>query len=133
MDKNKKILVIDDNQAFSTVIKEELESEGFLVDVTLDSKIGLQKVFQTSPDLVVLDLIMPFMDGLEVLREIRADEKAKKQPVLLLTQVGDNEKVAKAIELGISAYLVKADHSMPNILRKIKELVNPEKLEKKEN
>jgi len=119
----KSILIVDDDPAVLTIMKDELTSEGFEVDTAKDGRAGLQKTLQGNPDLVILDLMMPFMDGLEVLREIRADERCKDTAVMLLTQVGDKDKIAKAVELGVAGYLIKADYSTPEIIAKVKDLL----------
>lgn len=121
--KGKNILVVDDDPAFSAVMKDELTSEGFVVDTAKDGRSGLQKTLKDMPDLVILDLMMPFMDGLEMLREVRADERCKDINVMLLTQVGDKDKVAKAVELGVAGYLIKADYTTPEIIAKVKDLL----------
>ena len=94
--------------------------EGFEVSLASDGEKGLKLIKEKNPDLVLLDIIMPKMDGFEVLKQIKADKKTKSIPVILLTNLSQKDEVKKGLELGAVDYLIKA-HFMPSeVVKKIK-------------
>jgi len=86
----KLILVVDDEPDFVSIVRKNLEKEGFDVQVAYDGVEGLEKVRQTPPDLIVLDVMMPEKDGYEMCSELKSDEKYADIPVLMLTAVADH-------------------------------------------
>jgi len=72
------------------------------------------------PDLILLDLILPELNGLEVLKNLKANENTRNIPVIILTNLGDLENIEKALELGATTYLVKADHTLEEVINKVK-------------
>lgn len=101
----RKILIIDDEKDFIDMIRLRLESSGYNVIWALTGKLGLEKVKHESPCAVLLDLILPEMDGLEVLREIRKENK--KLPVFICTVLPDDRLIDQAKKLGASGYITK--------------------------
>lgn len=100
-----KILLVDDDQAITDNLAPFLERSGFKVEVTADGEKGLTKVVKFSPDLIILDVIMPVMDGREMLRRLR--QANNWVPVILLTQVGTSTERAMALQEGADDYLNK--------------------------
>ena len=90
MNDKKRILVIDDEPDFAAIVQSNLKKEGFEVDVAYDGVEGLEKVKQTPPDAIVLDVMMPEKDGYEVCSELKQDEKYQDIPIVLLTAVADH-------------------------------------------
>src|SRR3990167_10792388 len=111
----KKILVIDDEEAVLKMYKEKLDSEGFETLTASDGTAGLELIRTKKPDLVLLDIIMPKYNGLDVLKDIKADGKMKTTPVYLLTNLPEDSSEDKAKALGASGYFVKA-HFEPQTL-----------------
>ncbi len=105
MEKKPKILLVDDESAITENLAPILERAGLNVTVAAEGEEALQKAAQVSPDLVILDILMPKMDGREVLRQLRHD--GNWTPVILLTQVGDSVERAMALEEGADDYLNK--------------------------
>jgi two-component system, OmpR family, response regulator len=122
MEKNK-ILVIEDDLTLNKSLSEFLSAEGFEVLVAMDGEEGIRKAKSELPDLVLLDIIMPKKDGYEVIREMKADSKMKNIPVILLTNLGGINDVEKALELGATTYLVKADYKLEEITQRIKSVL----------
>lgn len=116
----KTILIIEDEKDIAEVLKIKLEEAGFIAHIALDGESGLQVALADHPDLILLDLIMPGMDGVELLGQLRKDEWGKKAIVILLTNVDNIETVAKIIEDGGYEYLVKTDWKMDDVVAKIK-------------
>lgn len=90
MSEKKRILVVDDEPDFATIVQENLEKEGFEVEVAYNGIEGLEKVHANPPDAIVLDVMMPEKDGYAVCKELKADEKYADIPVILLTAVGSH-------------------------------------------
>jgi DNA-binding response OmpR family regulator len=120
----KKILIIEDDVVLKNSLEEFLTAEGFEVSTALDGEIGLQKAFTEKPDLILLDIVLPKKDGYEVLSEIKANPETDHLPVVLLTNLGSIADVEKALALGATTYLIKADYKLDEITQKIKEILN---------
>ena len=90
MSEKKRILVVDDEPDFAAIVQGNLEKEGFEVEIAYNGVEGLEKVHSNPPDAVVLDVMMPEMDGYKVCRELKADEKYADIPVVLLTAVASH-------------------------------------------
>jgi len=121
----KKILVVDDEKTLRNALREKLSSEGYRVSEAADGKEGLKKALSEHPDLILLDVMMPKMDGIEVIRELQADNWGKKARVIMLTNVSDPIKVAEATETGsknmtIYDYMIKSDWKLEEVVEKVK-------------
>ncbi len=104
-----KILLIEDEEMLANMYEVKFQNEGFEITKALDGATGLELAKSIQPDLILLDVIMPKMDGFSVLKSIREDASIKDLPVILLTNLGQEEDVQKGKELGVVGYLVKAN------------------------
>ncbi len=120
---NKKILVVEDETTLQRTMTEYLINEGFQVSSALDGEKGIELAKSKLPDLIILDIILPKKDGYAVLEEIKADEKTKNIPIILLTNLEGAEDIQKAFEKGATTYLVKSDYQLGDIVKKIKEIL----------
>jgi len=116
----KKILFIEDESALQKTFRDVLEKEGYQMISALDGESGLRLAKSQKPDLILLDLILPKKDGFEVLKELKKDESTKEIPVIVLTNLEDIESVERAIELGATTYLVKAQYTLTEVIQKVK-------------
>ena len=116
----KKILFIEDEPNLQRAVGGILEKEGYEVKNALDGELGLSEAKKEKPDLILLDLILPKKDGFEVLTELKQDEEVKNIPVIVLTNLESSADIEKALELGATTYLVKADYSLDEIIEKVK-------------
>jgi DNA-binding response OmpR family regulator len=116
----RKILFIEDESALQKTFGEILKQEGHEMISALDGEIGLRLAKTQKPDLILLDLILPKVHGFEVLKKLKEDEATKDIPVIVLTNLEGIGDVDKAIELGATTYLVKAQYSLEEVLEKIK-------------
>ncbi|EKE21421.1 MAG: Two component transcriptional regulator, LuxR family [uncultured bacterium] len=123
MKQKKKILVVEDEAPLSRALKDKFESEGFEVMVAENGAVGLEVAFKELPDMILLDIAMPVMDGLEMLKLLKENEVGKNLKVIILTNYGDMDKFMEAKELGANDYLVKADWGMSDIVEKVKKLL----------
>ena len=119
-----KILFVEDEPNLQKAISEVLVQEGYKVFGAADGEEGLAMAKKEEPNLILLDLILPKKDGFEVLKELKADEKMKNIPVIVLTNLEGIGDVEKALELGATTYLVKANYKLEDVVSKIKEFLN---------
>ena len=102
-----KILVVDDIPLNVLLVKKMLQPLGLTTDEAEDGVVAMEKIARQKPDLVLLDLMMPRMNGFEVLRRLRADEATKFIPVIILSALNSNDDVAKGIAMGAEDYITK--------------------------
>lgn len=119
----KKVLIVDDDKNLRLVLVDKLNISGFEAVGASDGKEGLEKAFKLHPDVILLDVLMPEMNGLEVLENLRNDEWGSKAKVIMLTVLEDMEIVSRAMQSGGFGYLVKTDYSMDQIVEKVKEIL----------
>ncbi len=116
----KTILFIEDESALQKTFGEVLSQEGYEMISALDGEIGLRLAKTKKPDLILLDLVLPKAHGFEVLKRLKEDKETKDIPVIVLTNLEGIGDVDRAIELGATTYLVKANYSLEEVLEKIK-------------
>ena len=122
----KKILFIEDEQSLQESLGGFLKKEGYEVISALDGEMGLRLAETEKPDLILLDLILPKIVGLDVLKSLKEKPETKEIPVIVLTNVEEIEKVEKALQLGATTYLVKAQYSLSELVEKIKKAIGKE-------
>ena len=123
MNDKKKILLVDDEQDMVYVVKIRLEVDGFTVVTAGDGQEGLDKARQENPDLIILDLMLPKLDGYKVCRMLKFDEKYRNIPVILYTARGQETDEKLGYEVGADAYITKP-FDPQKLLAKIHELLN---------
>lgn len=118
-----KILIIEDEDMLSNVIKEEFSDAGYVIEVAKDGEeaLGLAKNFL--PQLILLDLVLPKKGGLDVLSEIKSDPELKKVPVIILSNMAEDESIKKALAMGAEDYFIKAQNSISEILEKVRKYI----------
>lgn len=123
-DKKTKILVVEDEDLIRMALMDELTEAGFHVLIAGNGESGLQTALSEKPDLILLDILMPVMNGITMMEKLRAtNEWGKKVPIILLTNLSPNEnKIIMAVSKNTPAYyLVKSDWKLADIVEKIKE------------
>lgn len=103
----KKILVVDDEAELVDMVKIRLETNGYEVITACDGKEGVEKAMCQHPDLILLDLMMPVMDGFEALRCLKAEQSTSRIPVIVFTARGDTKSVLEAEDLKATDYIIK--------------------------
>ena len=116
---SKKLMVVDDDRFITKVYSIKLTHEGYDVILAYNGEEALKKAKEEKPKLILLDLIMPRMDGFETLEKLKKDPKLKKIPVIVLSNLGQETDIERAKELGAEDYLVKSNVSLKYILEKI--------------
>jgi len=119
----KTILVIEDDKFLRELISRKLTGEGFDVLEAVDGEEGIKKIKEGKPDLVLLDLILPSIDGFEVLTRVRDDPAVSSIPIIILSNLGQREEVEKGLKLGAIDYLIKAHFTPGEIIEKIKNVL----------
>lgn len=118
-----KILLIEDDPFLLNMYATKFELENFEVVVADDGEKGAKLALKESPDIILLDIILPKKDGFEVLKIIKSDEKARKIPVVLLTNLSQKNEIEKGMAMGANDFLIKA-HFMPSeVVAKIKKII----------
>jgi len=116
----KKILIAEDEEVLLNVLKDRFEAEGWDVALAKDGIETMEAIGKSKFDLVLLDLLMPKKDGFEVLKEVRSNPAFKTLPVIILSNLGGDEGIKKAMALGANDYYVKTQHPMSEIVEKAK-------------
>jgi DNA-binding response OmpR family regulator len=119
-----KIAIIEDDPVISQMYRTKFETNGFDVQLANNGKRGVALVEEFIPDLILLDLQMPEMGGAEALEIIRKNEWSKNIPVIILTNMGEEESPKKIRELGIHSYIVKANLTPKQVVERVKGALN---------
>lgn len=119
----KTILLVEDDAFVSDIYQTKLGQEDFAVETAGNGLEAVKKLEQGIPDLVLLDIVMPYMDGMEVLRKLKENEKWKDIPVILLTNLSEKEKVEEGVNMGANDYLIKSHFTPAEVVGKVKALL----------
>ena len=116
----KKILFIEDESAIHKTFSDALSNKDYEITSALDGEIGLRLAKEKKPDLILLDLVLPKMNGFEVLKALKADGATKNIPGIVLTNLEQMEDIQKAIDLGARTYLVKSNYDLSEVVDMVK-------------
>ncbi len=116
---SKKVFVIDDDEALVQALTERLVDAGYDVSSAPDGQAGLDAVLEAHPDLIILDVAMPVMNGWDTLTALRADGWGKDARVVMLTNSDDMENVSQAVDHGTTEYLIKGSWTLDDIVAKV--------------
>jgi len=118
---DKKILIVEDDKAEANVLLEKFSQEGFSVTTAENGKKGLERAFMDHPDLILADIVMPIMDGITMINELRQDAWGKTVPVVILSNLNpDDEIVRHKAPLDFSYFLMKANWTLEDVVRAVK-------------
>jgi DNA-binding response OmpR family regulator len=116
----KKILVIEDDKFLRELISQKLLKEGYDIAEAMDGEKGVEAIKAENPDLILLDLILPGIDGFEVLSRIKSDPNMSGIPVIILSNLGQKDDIEKGLKMGAVDYLIKAHFTPNEIVEKIR-------------
>ncbi|KKR54679.1 MAG: hypothetical protein A2079_07340 [Geobacteraceae bacterium GWC2_48_7] len=122
MNQKPTVLLVEDDLILVEVLQDKLSSSGFKVLIAKNGLKGLKKAMTEEVDLILLDLIMPRMEGMTMLRHLREDEHLD-TPVIVLTNLGSDEDAKGAMDLGAKDFLIKADHGLDDVVDRIKKIL----------
>lgn len=117
---SKKVAIVEDDQAISTMYRIKFEAEGFIVETAANGKLGLELAESMKPDIILLDLMMPEMNGGEMLKKLRKTSWGKDTKVIILTNSGEEQAPPNLKELGIRRYIVKAEMTPRQVAEMVK-------------
>jgi CheY-like chemotaxis protein len=121
-----RVLMIEDDLTIATMYRLQLQSDGFEVQLATDGASGLHLAQQSPPDMVLLDIRLPKMPGIEVMRAISSDPRLAQLPVLILSNYSDPALVKESLDLGARDYLVKSQTTPDALSRKIRDHLSAE-------
>lgn len=116
----KNILIIEDDDFFRELLRKKLSSKDFNIFEAIDGERGIAAMKEKKPDLVLLDLLLPNVDGFEVLAKVKSDSDISSIPIIVLSNLGQQEDIEKALKLGASDYLIKSQFDINQIVDKVK-------------
>lgn len=119
----KKILLIEDDPFLVDIYKTKLNEAGYEVVTAFDGDEAMRKVKEEKPDVVLLDIVLPNVDGWEILRKIKKDDELKGLEVIILSNLGQKEEVEKGMKLGASKYIIKAHHTPSEVAAEVKKIL----------
>lgn len=122
-DQKAKILIIDDDPFIVDIYVLKFGESGFAVETAKDGKEGIKKISEYKPDVVLLDVVMPAMDGFKVLQELKRQGEAPLPKIILLTNLGQKDDVERGIRLGAFDYIIKAHFTPSEVVEKVKEVL----------
>lgn len=121
-----KVLIVDDDDFLLEMYSLKFRESGFLVEVAQNGEEAVKKAKEVSPDVILLDVVMPKMDGFDVLRNLHKENIAPNAVVLVLTNLGQKDDLERGMKLGATDYIVKAHYTPSEVVKKVQSLLeNP--------
>ena len=120
---SRKVLIIEDDEMLAGMYSEKFTITNYNVEVAYNGSEGLKKAKEFKPDIILLDIIMPKMDGFVVLKKMKKDEELLEIPVIMLTNLGQSDDIEKAKKLGAVDYFIKANHTPAEVIKKVEEVL----------
>ena len=121
--KDTKILVVDDDPFILDMYVMKFKEQGFQIETATDGKMALERIDAGKPDIVLLDVVMPKMDGFDVIKKIQDSKTSRAFKIIFLTNFGQKEDVERGMELGADGYIIKAHFTPSEVVAKVKELL----------
>lgn len=123
MTAKKRILIVEDEDFLVDMYRLKFEQTGFEVLTAKNGKQGLELGIKEKPDLILLDIVLPEMDGYEILAELKKNKEAAEIPVLIFSNLGQKSEISRGIKLGADAYVVKANYTPEQLIKHVKKLI----------
>jgi DNA-binding response OmpR family regulator len=121
---NVHILIVEDDVFLSGIYQKKFEVEGFKVTMADNGEKGFNEAKKKKPNLILLDILLPKLDGFAVLKKLKADNDTKDIPVILLTNLGQKDDVEKGVEMGAEDYLIKVHFKPSEVVDKVRKVLN---------
>jgi DNA-binding response OmpR family regulator len=115
------ILITEDEDILVRSLQDNLAAEGYTIDTAMNGEEAVEKIKKNKPDLILLDLLMPKKDGFYVLGELKNNPEWKSIPVIVLSNLGEDTSIKRAMEMGANDYFVKSQHPIDEVIKKVKE------------
>jgi DNA-binding response OmpR family regulator len=117
---DKKILIVEDEKSLADLLAEKLQADGFEVATAGNGEDGLSKALEWRPDVILLDVVMPKMDGMTMLHKLREHDEGKKIQVIMLTNLSDSQRVYEAMTNGVFDFLVKSNWEIDDLVQEVR-------------
>lgn len=118
-----KLLIVEDEDVLVRVLQEKFEEENFKVSVARDGSLVLPLVKKSKPDMILLDILLPKINELEVLESLKNDSSLRDIPVIIMSNLDDEQKVEKALKLGAVDYMIKTQHPINEVVEKVNKYI----------
>jgi DNA-binding response OmpR family regulator len=118
------ILIVEDDNFLADIYQKKFEMEGFKVSTANNGEKALVDIKKKMPDLVLLDILLPKLDGFAVLEKVKADSAVKSIPIILLTNLGQQDDVQRGLEKGAADYLIKTHFKPSEVVDKVKQVLH---------
>lgn len=115
------VLIVEDEEFLVRAVKDNLLSEGNTVSVAMDGEAVFEEIKKKKPALILLDLLLPKKNGFDVLRDLKANPEWQLIPVIVLSNLGEDSEIKRALDLGASDYFVKSQHPIQEVIEKVQE------------
>lgn len=125
------VLIIEDEDFLVQALQDNLSAKGCSIEVALNGEEAIEKINKKKPDLILLDLLLPKKDGFFVLEEVKKNPEWKLIPIIVLSNLGEDREIKKALEAGADDYFVKSQHPIEEVLEKVDEYLEGKKPVKK--
>ncbi|OGE19736.1 hypothetical protein A3J19_01000 [Candidatus Daviesbacteria bacterium RIFCSPLOWO2_02_FULL_41_8] len=119
----KKILLIEDEVVLLELLAGKFNDSGFAVTTAQSAEAGIKLALRSHPDLILLDLILPKMDGLTMLKKLRKDKWGIGVPVIILSNLNDQKKISEAMKIGVYDFLVKSNVKLAEVVEQVREVL----------
>jgi two-component system phosphate regulon response regulator PhoB len=116
------VMIVEDDQGILTTLGEELQEHGFRVSYAVTAEEALRRIPQEQPRVIIVDLVLPGIDGLAMLARLKASPQTREIPVMVMAGIGDEAQAERALELGAAAHFIKARDSLQSIVRRLRQL-----------
>lgn len=117
------VLVVEDEDFLVRALKDNLISEGHTVAVAMDGEAVFDELKKKKPSIILLDLLLPKKNGFDVLKEIRQSPEWQLIPVIILSNLGEDSEIKRALDLGANDYFVKSQHPIQEVIEKVREYI----------
>jgi len=124
------VLIAEDEEFLVRALKDNLETEGYTVDTASNGEEAIESIKKNRPDIILLDLLMPKKDGFYVLQEVTKNPEWKLIPIIVLSNLGGDEEIKKALLMGADDYFVKSQHPIEEVVERVKKYLGGEKAAK---
>jgi len=122
-EQGKKVVLVEDEQTLLKTIEFTLKDKGYDVHTAMDGEEASNLIKEQKPDIVLLDILLPKKNGLEVLQEMKDNPEVADTPVLLLTNLSDEESISQGVSMGARGYFVKSDMTLEEVAEKVAEVL----------
>ncbi|MDD2732112.1 MAG: response regulator [Candidatus Pacebacteria bacterium] len=119
----KTVLLVEDDPFLVEIYNTKLKEAGFSVEIATDGEEALKKLNDAIFDLVLLDIVLPVIDGWEFIQKIKTDDRFKSLKIVVLSNLGRKEEIERGVKLGVAKYLVKAHHTPSEVINEVRELL----------